>query len=76
MYHRKAETEGIMANNVSRVFGGISGSVFCRRQIFGTDGLWVSSVGGQLGGREQSMLAISCSLRDAVIPGTIVIDKS
>lgn len=31
---------------------------------------------GQLRRREQSMLAISCSLREAVIPGTIVIDKS
>lgn len=48
----------------------------CPRQIFGADALWVSPGGGQLRRRGQSMLAISCSLRGAVMPGTIVIDKS
>lgn len=56
-----------------------SESVFapgCPRQIFGADALWVTPGGGQLRRRGQSMLAISCSLRGAVMPGTIVIDKS
>lgn len=58
---------------------GRSESVFapgCPRQIFGADALWVTPGGGQLRRRGQSMLAISCSLRGAVMPGTIVIDKS
>lgn len=58
---------------------GHSESVFapgCPRQIFGADALWVTPGGGQLRRRGQSMLAISCSLRGAVMPGTIVIDKS
>jgi len=48
----------------------------CPRQIFGADTLWVTPGGRQLRRRGQSMLAISCSLHRAVMPGTIVIDKS